>query len=135
MANRNFYCVYADDLRVSRDWYVNLFGYVADFDSEWFVHLHSPTNDLIELGIMLRHNELVPEAFRTRAGGGMLTIVVDDVEDSYRRAMTAGARIVEPPRDLFYGQRRLLIQDPNNLLVDVSSPCEPDPDWLASLSS
>jgi catechol 2,3-dioxygenase-like lactoylglutathione lyase family enzyme len=133
MVSRNFFCVFSDDLRVSKDWYVNLLEYVVDFDSEWFVHLQSPNNDMVELGIMLRHNELIPEAARTKAGGGMLTVVVDDVDASYRRAMTAGATIVEPPRDLFYGQRRMLVKDPNGMLVDISSPCDPDPDWLASL--
>lgn len=133
MVSRNFFCVFTDDLRVTRDWYVNLLGYLVDFDSEWFVHLRAPDNDLIELGIMLRHNELIPASCRTQAGGGMLTVVVDDVDASYRRAMTAGARIIEPPRDLFYGQRRLLVRDPNGVLVDISSPCDPDPDWLASL--
>lgn len=63
----------------------------------------------------------------------MLTVVVDDVDTVHARARAAGIEIVEPPTDLFYGQRRMLVTDPNGLLVDVSSECPPDPDWLASL--
>ena len=65
----------------------------------------------------------------------MLTIVVDDVDALHRQAVDRGLEVVESPRDLFYGQRRMLLVDPNGLLVDVSSECPPDPDWLASLDS
>lgn len=133
MLERNFFCVLSDDLRATRDWYTSLLGYVADFESDWFIHLHGPENDQIELGIMARDSELIPQAHRARPVGGMLTVVVDDVDDLYRRAIGGGFTVVEPPRDLFYGQRRMLAKDPNGMLVDISSPCDPDPDWLASL--
>ncbi len=133
MLSRNFYCVLSDDLRATRDWYVNLLGYVADFDSDWFVHLQAPGQEQVELGIMARSSELIPQAHRARPVGGMLTVVVDDVDDLYRRAIGGGYQVLEPPRDLFYGQRRMLAKDPNGMLVDISSPCEPDPQWLASL--
>jgi uncharacterized glyoxalase superfamily protein PhnB len=71
--------------------------------------------------------------FRAAPTGGMLTLVVDDVDAVHARAQEAGIEIVEPPTDLFYGQRRMLVTDPNGLLVDISSECPPDPDWLASL--
>lgn len=135
MLSRNFYCVLSDDLAGTRDWYVNLLGYVADFDSDWFVHLHAPQNEQMELGIMSRQSELVPPAQRARPVGGMLTVVVEDVDDLYRRAIGGGYQVIEPPRDLFYGQRRMLVKDPNGMLVDISSPCDPDPEWLASLQT
>jgi uncharacterized glyoxalase superfamily protein PhnB len=64
----------------------------------------------------------------------MITIVVPDVELVYRRAIDQGLAIVEPPRDLFYGQRRLLLRDPDGTLLDVSSTCRPSPEFLASLA-
>ena len=133
MLSRNFYCLLSDDLTGTRDWYVSLLGYTADFESDWFIHLQAPGNDRVELGIIARNHELIPTAHRAKPVGGMLTVVVEDVDDLYRRAIGGGFTVVEPPRDLFYGQRRMLAKDPNGMLVDISSPCEPDPEWLASL--
>ena len=135
MPARNFYSVLSDDLAATRDWYVSLFGYRVEFDSDWFVHLQSTDRPDVELGILARDHEIVPASVRERPSGGMLTIVVDDVDAVHRQAVDRGLEVVESPRDLFYGQRRMLLVDPNGLLVDVSSECPPDPDWLASLDS
>ncbi len=123
----------SDDLPRSRDWYVDRLGYQVDFDSDWFVQLRSTSTAAVELGILKRDHELVPPAFRTARTGVMLTVVVPDVDEVHRRAVDKGDTIIESPRDLFYGQRRCLILDPEGMLVDVSSECEPDPAWLASL--
>lgn len=133
MPSRNFYSVVSDDLPGTRDWYVELFGYRVEFDSDWFVHLQSVDAPAVELGILARDHEIVPERIRQQPSGGMVTIVVDDVDALQRRAIDRGAEVIETPRDLFYGQRRMLLVDPNGLVVDASSECPPDPEWLASL--
>lgn len=135
MPLRNFYTVVSDDLAASRDWYVELLGYTVEFDSDWFVNLRSPTNDLVELGILAREHDIVPTPARGRPTGGMLTVVVDDVDEIHRRAVERGEEIVEEPRNLFYGQRPMVLVDPGGMVVDVSSACDPDPDWLASLGA
>lgn len=131
MPSRLFYTVTRDDLAGSRDWYVELFGFVVEFDSDWFVQLRSPTNESLEFGIIAQDHDIVPEAIRQSPSGGMLTIVVDDVDEIHDRVLAAGVEVLEPPRDLFYGQRRMLITDPNGLTLDVSSECPPDAEWLA----
>ncbi len=125
--------MFADDLPAARDWYIDRLGYTVAFDSDWFVQLRSASNETVELGILLRNHEIVPEPFRGARAGSMLTVVIDDVDRVHARCVAAGDRIVEPPRDLFYGQRRMLVLDPEGMLVDVSSECDPDPEWLASL--
>ncbi|OWO81755.1 hypothetical protein B5C26_12415 [Photorhabdus luminescens] len=52
----------------------------------------------------------------------LLTCIVEDVESYYLKAQKLGLNIVEPPRDLPYGQRRLLIKDESGALLDISSP-------------
>jgi hypothetical protein len=133
MALRSFYSVLSDDVGETRDWFVGLFDYQVEFDNNWFVHLQPPNAPGVELGILLRTHETVPEAFRGQPMGGILTIVVDDVDSFYEEVISDGTNVIEPPRDLFYGQRRMLIADPNGLMIDVSSECEPDPEWLATL--
>lgn len=133
MPQRNFYSLFSTDPARSAAWYVSLFDYRIEFESDWFVHLQDPANDSIEFGLIARTHDIVPEQFRAEPAGGMLTVVVDDVDVLHQRAEEVGATVVEIPRDLFYGQRRLLLLDPDGLLLDVSSECPPDPAWLASL--
>lgn len=131
--HRNFLTVLTDHLAKSRDWYVELLGYGVDFDSDWFVHLQSPQNASVELGLLARSHDLVPRGYRAAPAGGMLTVVVADVDPVFKLAQARGEKVIEAPEDQFYGQRRMLVADPNGLLVDVSSECAPDPEWLDSL--
>jgi len=130
---RAFVSVFSESLPETRDFYVELFGWRVDFDSDWFVHLQARENAALELGILRRNHEIVPEAFRSAPAGTMITIVVPDVDALHEIAVERGLAIVEPPRDLFYGQRRMLLRDPSGTLVDVSSECAPSPEFLASL--
>lgn len=134
MPTRSFYSATSTNLERTRDWYVSLFGYRVEFESDWFVHLQDPENPAIELGIIARDHEIVPEQHRADPAGGMLTLVVDDVDTLHTQAVDEGIEVVEEPRDLFYGQRRMLLLDPDGLMVDVSSECPPDPAWVATLS-
>lgn len=132
---RGFFSVTSDDLTASRDWYVGLLGYEVEFDSDWFVHLRDPANPCLELGILSRSHEVVPERVRSVPTGGFVTLVVEDVDAVHRHAQERGVEVLEEPTDQFYGQRRMLVVDPNGLVLDISSECPPDPDWLASLST
>lgn len=105
----------------TRDFYVNLLGFQVQFDSDWYVQVAAPNNSQLELGIMRRDHELVPTKFQTLPAGTFLTIVVEQVDDIYAKAKAQNMEIIQPPRNEFYGQRRMLLIDPNGLLVDVSS--------------
>lgn len=108
-------------LRESRDFYVTLLGFDVTFDSDWYVQLAAPDHPRLELGFIQQAHGLVPAAFQHRPQGVYLTFVVDDVDAVYAQAKGAGVEIVQPPTDEFYGQRRMLMVDPNGLLIDVSA--------------
>ena len=133
MPSRNFLTLFSEDLPAARDWYVDRLGYVVDFDSDWFVQLKSPDVAAVELGILRRDHELVPPALRSTTAGCMLTVVVEDVDALHAKLQSAGDVVLEAPTDKFYGQRRMLVEGPEGVIVDVSSACDPDPEWLASL--
>ncbi len=133
MPQRAFFSVLSTDLARSRDWYTSLFGYRVEFDSDWFVHLQDPDTPTLELGLIARDHEIVDERMRPHPTGGVVTLVVDDVDGLHAEAVSRGIEVVQPPTDLFYGQRRLLIVDPDGQVLDVSSECEPDPEWVATL--
>lgn len=111
----------SDDLPKTRDFYVTLFDFSVPFESDWFVSLVSSDQGLA-LGIIDRTHELVPADYQTTPQGFYLTIIVEDVDQAYTLAQDAGFPIISPPTDTFYGQRRMLLTDPNGVLVDVSSP-------------
>lgn len=115
----------SQDLAASRDFYQQLLGLDVTFDSDWFVQMTSPDNARLELGIIQQDHDLIPPEFHAAPQGCYLTFVVDDVDAIYTRAQSMNLAVLQPPKDEFYGQRRLLLTDPNNLLVDISSPTAP----------
>jgi catechol 2,3-dioxygenase-like lactoylglutathione lyase family enzyme len=140
--SRAFANVLTDDVAGTRDFYVALLGLHVAFDSDWFVNLTTGTFDPElghgspggELGTWRRDHELIPEGYRSAPAGTVLSFVVDDVDAVHADAIRRGLTIVAPPRNLFYGQRQLLLSDPNGALVDISTPTEPSEEFTASLT-
>lgn len=119
--NRLMANICSTQLSKSKDFYTKLFDFNVDYDSDWFVHLIS-NNKQLELGIIDRNNDLVPAAYQNVPNGFYLTFVVDNVDDVYETAQTEQYEVIGAPTDTFYGQRRLLLKDPDGTLVDVSAP-------------
>ena len=111
----------SEQLSESRDFYTKLFDFTIDYDSDWFIHLIS-TDKKLELGIIDINSEIVPKDIRKQPTGTYITFVVDNVDELYKIAKTNEFKIVQRPEDTFYGQRRMLLKDPNNYIIDISSP-------------
>ncbi len=111
----------SDSLTESCDFYTKLFDFDINFESDWFVHLISKDQKL-ELGIIDRTNKMVPKDFQNNPQGFYITFVVDNADEIFKIAESKKIEIVSEPSDMFYGQRRLLLKDPDGTLVDVSSP-------------
>ena len=124
---RVFASVFTDHLQESRDFWVGMLGFGVTFESNWFIQLAAPGDAALELGLLLRDHETVPAEFQRYPQGGLVTVVVDDVDVVHAEALRRGARIVEPPTDMFYGLRRMLVTDPNGQLVDISSVLDREP--------
>lgn len=119
--NRLMTNICSDNLAESRDFYTKLLDFEVAYDSDWFVQLASKDKGL-ELGIIDRTNEIVPEDFQQLPQGFYITFVVEDADEVFKIAESENFEIVSPPSDTFYGQRRLLLKDPDGALVDISSP-------------
>lgn len=118
--NRLMTNICSDDLPASRNFYTKLFDLDVQFDSDWFIHLISKDKNL-EIGIIDRSNEIVPKDVQNAPQGFYITFVVDDADAIFERAKAEKFEIVSEPENTFYGQRRLLLKDPNGTMVDVSS--------------
>ncbi|WP_237275915.1 VOC family protein [Tenacibaculum ovolyticum] len=121
--NRIMTNICSDNLPESRNFYTKLFDFNVDFDSDWFIHLISKDKKL-ELGIIDRTNDILPKDFQDNPQGFYVTFVVDNADEIFQIAESEKFEIINEPTDTFYGQRRLLLKDPNGVLVDISSPIE-----------
>ena len=134
MISRGFPNIISTDLPGLSQWYQDMLGMVIEFDSDWFVHLRAPNAAGVELGIIAADHEIVPDGLTPGGGGTMLTFVVEAVDETHQLAIDRGERVVEPPTDLFYGQRRMIVADPQGTLVDISSDGQPSQEFIDSLS-
>jgi uncharacterized glyoxalase superfamily protein PhnB len=57
-----------------------------------------------------------------KAQGFNLTLIVDDIEAWWRRAIEAGATAVMPPADMFWGDRYGQVRDPFGVLWAMNQP-------------
>lgn len=119
--NRMMTNICSEQLSKSRDFYTKLFDFAVDYDSDWFVHLISKDKQL-ELGIIDINSDVVPKDIRKQPTGTYITFVVDDVDAVFIVAESNKFEVVLSPEDTFYGQRRMLLKDPNNYIIDISSP-------------
>ena len=119
--NRLFVNICSDNIAESKAFYTKLFDFDIGFDSDWFIHLVSK-GEKLELGIIDRNNDLVPESYRNYPQGFYITFVVDDVDAIWELAIDEGFETLAKPENTFYGQRRMLVKDPDGTLVDISSP-------------
>jgi PhnB protein len=55
---------------------------------------------------------MVSEAGAREAMPAFLYLYLEDMDGAYRRALEAGATVIEEPCDMFYGDRRATIRDP-----------------------
>jgi catechol 2,3-dioxygenase-like lactoylglutathione lyase family enzyme len=121
--------ILCDDLMATRNTFGDLLDFNADFESDWFISMNGPRGERI--GLFSRTSEFIPLDFQHHPQGVIITILVDEVDQYFEKARTLGLRVVEGPRDLPYGQRRMLVHDPSGILIDISAPTAAvDPDFL-----
>jgi predicted enzyme related to lactoylglutathione lyase len=105
--------------------YEGLLGMTRHADFGWFVVLSHADMPSLEFGLLDRGHETVPQELAAEPAGVILTFVVEDVHLVHDRAVDMAVEILDGPTDLPYGQRRLLLRDPEGTLIDISSPTPP----------
>jgi predicted enzyme related to lactoylglutathione lyase len=64
----------------------------------------------------------VPDAVKAAPAGVIVTIVVAHCDAIHETARGLGAEVLQPPTDMPYGQRRMLLRDPEGTVLDISAP-------------
>lgn len=119
------------DVAATTAFYTQHFGFTPVFESDWYVQLRGG-DKANELAIIGFDHESIPLAGRHPTSGLILSFEVTDAAADAARLAAAGVTIVQALRDEVFGQRHFIAADPNGILVDVITPIEPDPDWLAA---
>jgi PhnB protein len=83
-------------------------GFLRDvFDAEGEVSAGRPAEILIGDSLVMVTADVERELFPA-----FLYVYVDDADDTYQRALDAGAESLEAPLDTPYGDRRAMVRDP-----------------------
>lgn len=121
------------DVAATAAFWCRHFGMRALFAADWYVHLQSPDDKRINLGIVDASHPTVPAPARGRAAGGLLlNFEVDDVDAVYTRLQADGLPMLLSLRDEDFGQRHFITQDPNGVLIDVIEPIPPSAEFAAA---
>lgn len=94
--------------------------YVTAFGAEEVMRIAHPDGRILHAEIRIQDSVLMlgdaegeflspPAAGGTTAG---LHVYVEDVDALYRQAVAAGAESLQPPADMFYGDRTVMLKDP-----------------------
>jgi len=119
---RSFINILSENVAKTADFYQNLLGMKCHFAADWFIILTHDDIAGLELGILQKDHETVPEGIRSSPAGMIVTFVVEDCDKVHEIAVKLGANIIQPPTDMFYGQRRMLVSDPEGTVLDISAP-------------
>ncbi len=118
------------DVAATAGFYRTHFGFTPVFESDWYIHLKGDSESLHELAIIQFEHDTIPELGRVPSSGVMLSFYVEDAAAEATRLEQAGLTIAQPLRDEVFGQRHIIVADPNGILIDVITAIEPDPAWL-----
>jgi uncharacterized glyoxalase superfamily protein PhnB len=122
------------DVAASAAFYIDHFGFAPLFTSDWYVHLQSRDDPLVNLAILDGVHETIPAQGRGRACGVLLNFEVHDVDAEYDRAVAKGLPIALSLRDEPFGQRHFITCDPAGVLIDVITPIPPSEEFLAQFA-
>lgn len=119
------------DVVATSHFYRKHFGFKPVFESDWYMHLRAEGDAPFELAVIAYDHETIPKAGQRPTSGVILSFYVEDAAAEAQRLKQAGVPIAQLLRDEVFGQRHVIVSDPNGILIDIITAIEPDPEWLA----
>jgi lactoylglutathione lyase len=120
--------VYAEDPPAAREFYMRAFGLQGGFvaPSGTFAELDTGTTKLAFAAYSLGEQNF-PGGVRPAPAEGQppnveLTLVAEDVDGAYARALEAGCSALAEPKDKPQGQRVAWVRDPFGTLLELATP-------------
>ncbi|HEY8576685.1 MAG TPA: VOC family protein [Devosia sp.] len=113
--------------------YEDVLGFTRIFNSDWYVQLRAQGDHPFEIALIEQDHDTIPAAGRGPSCNVILSFYVEDAAAEYERLQLRGVTMAQPLRDEIFGQRHFIAADPNGILLDIITPIEPDPAFLATL--
>ncbi len=119
---------YVDDPAAAVAFYADTFGLIAEFvvPDGTYGQLDTGPTKLAFAAYGLGEKNFPGGVRRARADGPPanveITLVADDVEAAYERALAAGCASLASPEDKPQGQRVAYVRDPFGTLVELATP-------------
>lgn len=128
MSVSSFYPVLmSQDVSAAASFYRDLLGFETTFETDGYVSLRLGDH---ELAILAHGHATVPQGYRALPRGIILNLEVDDVDTLHERLVgTAGLEPVLPLRDEDFGQRHVIVEAPDGVLLDLIQPIEPSAEF------
>ncbi|MCR6671916.1 VOC family protein [Devosia ginsengisoli] len=123
------------DVEATARFYETILGFTRIFSSDWYVQLRAASEHPFEIALIHQDHDSIPEAARGPSRNVILSFYVEDAAAEYARLSGGTLAIAQPLRDEVFGQRHFIASDPNGILLDIITPIEPDPAWLAANSA
>jgi catechol 2,3-dioxygenase-like lactoylglutathione lyase family enzyme len=120
------------DVAGTAAFYRHHFGFVPQFESEWYVHLQSREDAGVNLAVLQQDHPTIPAPRCGPTSGLLLNFEVEDVDALDRRLRAEGLSPVQPLRDEPFGQRHAIYPAPDGVLIDIITPIPPAPEFLAA---
>ena len=107
------------------EFYKDNFRFTAVFDSDWYIHLQSEEDPNVNIAVLQRDHQTIPDQMRVQVSGLIINFEVEDVDQEYERAKARALPILLELKDEAFGQRHFITKDPNGVLIDVIKPIPP----------
>ncbi len=107
--------ILSEDFAASRAFYTGVVGLDVGEGLDWILFFGTDRRE-VQLSVM---------ALDIKAHQHPdVSIEVDDVDETYQRAVAAGCEIVYPLTDEEWGLRRFFVRDPNGAVINVTQHAE-----------
>lgn len=113
------------DVAASASFYETHFGFSRIFSSDWYVQLRATADHPFEIALIASDHDSIPAARQGVSRSVILSFYVADAAKEANRLAAAGVSIVQPLRDEVFGQRHVIVADPDGVLIDVITPISP----------
>lgn len=121
----------SSNVTAAAEFYIAHFRFQPLYQADWYVHLQSQEDPSVNLGLVAKDHETIPEVGRGRTGSLLLTFEVEDVDAHFTRLQSAGVPIALSLRDEAFGQRHFIVEGPDGVMIDVIRPIPPSADHAA----
>ena len=97
-----------------------LFGILSErMSADGFASL-GREDGAVDIVFLRRGLEVLPGELRDRrAAGTIVAFVIDDLDAEHERLRAEGVPITLPPREEPWGERLLMVQDPNGIVYEL----------------